>query len=191
MGRVQVTIVGAAVALAAATSLAAMGCGGDDGADASASTPQGFRTTQTPDFTLALPQAWEVDKGKQDTGEGEFIEARPPGTDVNRAQVRVASSHDYKSGIASAAQLAMGEVPVRRPGAKRVVSKPVDVPGAEDARRIEWTVPAGGGIAAARIVTVLALSADRTLVNLSVGVAQGDAASSRIDDVVGSLRVGG
>jgi hypothetical protein len=190
MGRVQVMIVGAALALAAATSLAATGCGGDDGADASASTPKGFQKTETPDFTLALPAAWKVDKGKQDTGKGEFIEARPPGTDINRAQVRVASSRDYKSGIASAAQLAEGEVPVRRPGAQRVVSKPVDIPGAEDARRIEWTVPAGGGIAAARIVTVLALSADRTLVNLSVGVSQSDVGAARIDELVRSLRVG-
>jgi hypothetical protein len=51
-------------------------------------------------------------------------------------------------------------------------------------------VPAGGGIVAARIVTVLALSSDRTLVNLSVGVAQSEVGSARIDDVVGSLRVG-
>jgi hypothetical protein len=161
MGRVQAMMVGAAVALAAAMPLAATGCGGGDGSDnAKASTPQGFKRTETPDFTLALPDAWTVDKGKQDTGSGEFIEARPPGSDVNRLQLRVASSHDYKSGIADAAQLAEGDV------------------------------PAGGGIDAARIVTVLALSADRTLVNLSVGVAQSDVGSARIDDVVGSLKVG-
>jgi hypothetical protein len=71
-----------------------------------------------------------------------------------------------------------------------VASKPIEVDGARDARRIEWTVPAGGGIDAARIVTVLALTADRTLVNLSVGVAQSDVASARIDDMVRSLRVG-
>jgi hypothetical protein len=179
-------IAGAALALAVAVPLA--GCGGDDGA--SASTPKGFTKTETPDFTLALPQAWKVDKGKQDTGEGEFIEARPPGTDINRPQLRIASSHDYKSGIAGAAQLAEGEIPIRRPGATRVVSKPIEVDGAEDARRIEWTVPAGGGIDAARIVTVLALSSDRTLVNLSVGVSQSDVGSARIDDVVRSLKVG-
>jgi hypothetical protein len=71
-----------------------------------------------------------------------------------------------------------------------VVSKPIEVDGAQDARRIEWNVPAGGGIDAARIVTVLALSSDRTLVNLSVGVAQSEVGSARIDDVVGSLKVG-
>jgi hypothetical protein len=179
-------IAGAAVALAAAVSLA--GCGGDEGA--SAATPKGFTKTETPDFTLALPQAWKVDKGKQDSGDGEFIEARPPGTDINRPQLRIASSRDYKSGIAGAAQLAEGEVPIRRPGATRVVSKPIEVDGAKEARRIEWTVPAGGGIDAARIVTVLALSQDRTLVNLSVGVSQSDVGSARIDDVVRSLKVG-
>jgi len=185
MGRVSLTIVGAVVA----ASLAGIGCGGgDDGAGAA--TPQGFKKTQTPDFTLALPQAWTVDKGKPDGGDGEFIEARPRGTDINRPQLRVASSHDYKSGIAGAAQLAEGEVPIRRPGATKVVSKPIEVDGAQDARRIEWTVPAGGGIDAARIVTVLALSSDRTLVNLSVGVAQSDVGSARIDDVVRSLKVG-
>jgi hypothetical protein len=180
-------IAAAAVALAAAVPLA--GCGGDDGSS-SAAAPKGFTKTETPDFTLALPAAWKVDKGKQDTGEGEFIEARPAGTDINRPQVRVASSHDYKSGIASAAQLAEGEIPVRRPGAQRVMSKPIEVDGAKEARRIEWTVPAGGGIDAARIVTVLALSANRTLVNLSVGVRQSDVGSARIDDMVGSLHVG-
>ena len=72
--------------------------------------------------------------------------------------------------------LAEGEIPVRRPGATRVVSKPIDVPGAADARRVEWTVPAGGGIDAARIVTVLALSSDKVLVNLSMGVSESQAA---------------
>jgi hypothetical protein len=186
MGRVPLIVAGAAVALAAAVPLA--GCGGDDGASAAA--PKGFTKTQTPDFTLALPSGWKVDKGRQDTGEGEFIEARPPGSDINRPQLRAASSRDYKSGIAGAAQLAEGEVPIRRPGAQRVVSKPIEVAGAQEARRIEWTVPAGGGIDAARIVTVLALSSDRTLVNLSVGVRQADVGSARIDEVVRSLKVG-
>jgi hypothetical protein len=166
------------------------GCGGDDDDGGGAATPKGFKQTQTPDFTVALPSGWTVDKGKQDTGDGEFIEARPPGSDVNRPQVRIASSHGYKSGIAGAAQLAEGEIPIRRPGATRVLSKPIEVAGAKDARRIEWTVPAGGGIDAARIVTVLALSSDRTLVNLSVGVAQSDVGSARIDDMVRSLKVG-
>jgi hypothetical protein len=182
MGRVPLIVAGAVVALAVTS------CGGGD--DGGSAVPKGFTRTQTPDFTLALPSAWKVDKGKQDTGEGEFIEARPPGTDINRPQLRIASSHDYKSGIASAAQLAEGEVPIRRPGAQRVVSKPIEVDGAQDARRIEWTVPAGGGIDAARIVTVLALSSDRTLVNLSVGVRQSDVGSAHIDDVVRSLKVG-
>jgi len=185
MGRVPLIV---AAALAVAVPIAGCGGGGDDGA--SAATPKGFKQTQTPDFTVALPSAWTVDKGKQDTGDGEFIEARPPGSDVNRPQVRIASSHGYKSGIAGAAQLAEGEIPIRRPGATRVLSKPIEVAGAKDARRIEWTVPAGGGIDAARIVTVLALSSDRTLVNLSVGVAQSDVASARIDDMVRSLKVG-
>ena len=52
-----------------------------------------------------------------------FVEARPPGTDINRAQLRVASSRDYKSDINDAVLLAEGEIPVRRPGATRVVSK--------------------------------------------------------------------
>ena len=184
MGRVPLIL---AVTLLAAVPLAGCG-GGDDGGGAS--TPKGFKQTQTPDFTVALPSGWTVDKGKQDTGEGEFIEARPPGSDINRPQVRIASSRGYRSGIAGAAQLAEGEIPIRRPGATRVVSKPIEVAGAKDARRIEWTVPAGGGIDAARIVTVLALSSDRTLVNLSVGVAQSDVGSARIDDMVRSLKVG-
>ena len=64
------------------------------------------------------------------------------------------------------------------------------MPGASEARRVEWTVPAGGGIAPARIVTVLALSSGKTLVNLSIGVAESQVAGARIDDVVRSLRVG-
>jgi hypothetical protein len=185
MGRVPLIL---AATLLAAVPLAGCGGGGDEGA--SAATPKGFKQTQTPDFTVALPSGWTIDKGKQDTGDGEFIEARPPGSDINRPQVRIASSRGYRSGIAGAAQLAEGEIPVRRPGATRVLSKPIEVAGAKDARRIEWTVPAGGGIDAARIVTVLALSSDRTLVNLSVGVAQSDVGSARIDDMVRSLKVG-
>ena len=119
-----------------------------------------------------------------------FVEARPPGSDINRAQLRVASARNYKSDINNAVTLAEGEIPVRRPGATRVVSKPIDVPGASDARRVEWTVPAGGGIDAARIVTVLALSSNKVLVNLSMGVSESQAAGARIDDVVHSLRVG-
>ena len=58
------------------------------------------------------------------------------------------------------------------------MSKPIDVPGAADARRIEWTVPAGGGIEPARIVTVLALGSDKTLVNLSMGVSESQVAAA-------------
>ena len=42
----------------------------------------------------------------------------------------------------------------------------------------------------ARIVTVLALELRKTLVNLSMGVAESQVAGARIDDVVRSLRVG-
>ena len=110
--------------------------------------------------------------------------------DINRAQVRVASSRDYKDDINAAVKVTEAEIPIRRPGAQRVVSKTVDVPGAADARRVEWTVPAGGGLEPARIVTVLALTGDHTLVNLSVGVAQNQMGSARVNDVVDSLRIG-
>jgi hypothetical protein len=175
------------VALALAVPLA--GCGGGDD-KAGASTPKGFQSAKTDDFSLALPSGWTVDRNAVQGGQGVFVEARPPGTDINRAQLRVASSRDYKSGIDNAVTLAEGEIPVRRPGATRVVSKPIDVPGATDARRVEWTVPAGGGIEPARIVTVLALSSDKTLVNLSMGVSESQVGATRIDDVVRSLRIG-
>ena len=68
-------------------------------------------------------------------GQGVFVEARPPGSDINRAQLRVASARHYNSDINGAVLLAEGEIPVRRPGATRVVSKPITVPGAADARR--------------------------------------------------------
>jgi hypothetical protein len=186
MGRVQAMMVGTAVALAATVLLATAGCGGGD--SAGASTPDGFRRAQTADFSLALPSQWQVDTRKE-SGGGEFVEARPQGSDINRAQLRVAASRDYKSDINGAVQLAEGEIPIRRPGATRVMSKPIDVPGAADARRVEWTVPAGGGLEPARIVTVLALSSDRTLVNLSMGVAQSQLGATRVDDVVRSLQV--
>jgi hypothetical protein len=181
-------MMGTTVALALAVPLAGCGGGGDD--KAAASTPKGFKSAKTDDFSLALPSGWKVDQNDQQGGKGVFVEARPPGSDINRAQLRVASARGYQSDINSAVQLAEGEIPVRRPGATRVVSKPIEVPGASDARRVEWTVPAGGGIDAARIVTVLALSSDKTLVNLSMGVSQSQAAAARIDDVVSSLRVG-
>jgi len=63
------------------------------------------------------------------------------------------------------------------------------VPGAADALRIEFTAPARGPLAAGRIVTVLALSEDRTLVNLSIGLAEDDPTASRIDEIIGSLKL--
>jgi hypothetical protein len=178
---------GTIVAVALAVPLA--GCGGGDD-KAGASTPKGFQSAKTDDFSLALPSGWKVDQNDEQGGQGVFVEARPPGSDINRAQLRVASARHYKSDINGAVLLAEGEIPVRRPGATRVVSKSIDVPGAADARRVEWTVPAGGGIEPARIVTVLALSSDKTLVNLSMGVSESQVGASRIDDVVRSLRVG-
>ena len=185
MGRVQAMMLGVAVALAAAVPLA--GCGGGND-DSSAPAPKGFSKTQTADFSVALPSGWKVDK--LDEPGGLAIEARPGGTDVNRAQLRVASSRDYKDDINAAVKVAEAEIPIRRPGAQRVVSKTIDVPGAADARRVEWTVPAGGGLEPARIVTVLALTGDHTLVNLSVGVAQNQMGGARVNDVVDSLRIG-
>jgi hypothetical protein len=175
------------VALALTVLLAACGGGGDDKA---AATPKGFQSAKTDDFSLALPSGWKVDQNKDQGAQGVFVEARPPGSDINRAQLRVASARDYKSDINNAVLLAEGEIPVRRPGATRVMSKSIDVPGAADARRVEWTVPAGGGIEPARIVTVLALSSDKTLVNLSMGVSESQVGAARVDDVVRSLRIG-
>jgi hypothetical protein len=174
---------------ALALSVPLAGCGGGDD-KAGASTPKGFQAAKTDDFSLALPTGWKIDQKPEQGGQGVFVEARPPGSDVNRAQLRVASARNYKSDLNGAVLLAEGEIPVRRPGATRVVSKPIDVPGASDARRVEWTVPAGGGIEPARIVTVLALSSDKTLVNLSMGVSESQVAATRVDDVVRSLRVG-
>ncbi len=185
MGRVQAMMARAAVVMAATMMLAA--CGGGGGGGASAPTPDGFHRTQTADFSLALPPQWQADTLKADGAN--FIEARAPGSDVNRPQLRIAADRNYQADINGAVKLAEGEIPVRRPGATRVVSKPIDVRGAADARRVEWTVPAGGGLDAARIVTVLALSSKRTLVNLSLGVAQSDADKTRIDDIVRSLEV--
>jgi hypothetical protein len=187
VGRVQALMMGTIVAVALAVPLA--GCGGGDD-KAGASTPKGFQSAKTDDFSLALPSGWKVDQNDEQGGQGVFVEARPPGSDINRAQLRVASARHYKSDINGAVLLAEGEIPVRRPGATRVVSKPIDVPGAADARRVEWTVPAGGGIEPARIVTVLALSSDKTLVNLSMGVSESQVGATRIDDVVRSLRIG-
>jgi hypothetical protein len=179
-------MMGTTVALALTVSVAA--CGGGD--DKTATTPKGFQSAKTDDFSLALPSGWKVDQKDEQGGRGVFVEARPPGSDINRAQLRVASARHYESDINGAVLLAEGEIPVRRPGATRVMSKPITVPGAAAARRVEWTVPAGGGIEPARIVTVLALSSDKTLVNLSVGVSQSQVARTRIDDVVRSLRIG-
>ena len=180
-------MMGTIVAVALTVPLA--GCGGGDD-KAAASTPKGFQSAKTDDFSVALPSGWKVDRKAEQGGQGVFVEARPPGSDINRAQLRVASARNYKSDINAAVLLAEGEIPVRRPGATRVVSKTITVPGASDARRVEWTVPAGGGIEPARIVTVLALSSDKTLVNLSMGVSESQVAGTRIDDVVRSLRVG-
>lgn len=194
MGGMQVMRAAVAAAVVIAISLVATGCGSSDEGSSSdsgakAKTPAGFKRIKTDDFSLAVPTAWTSDTGKADGG-GKFIEVRSPGADINRPQVRVASSRDYKSRLDNAVKLAEGEIPVRRPGAQRVVARDVEVDGASDARRLEWTVPAGGGLLPARIVTVLALTQDRTLVNLSMGVAEEQAATARVDDVVSSLAIG-
>ena len=191
MGGMQVMRTGVAAAVVIAVSLVAAGCGSDDssGDSTAAKTPAGFKRIKTDDFSLAVPTAWTSDTGKADGG-GKFIEVRSPGADINRPQVRVASSRDYDSRLDNAVKLAEGEIPVRRPGAQRVVARDVPVAGAADARRLEWTVPAGGGLSPARIVTVLALSQDRTLVNLSMGVAQDQVVAARVDDVISSLDLG-
>lgn len=192
MGGMQVMRTTVAAAVVIAVTLVAAGCGGDESSSdssAKAKTPAGFKRIKTDDFSLAVPTAWTSDTGKADGG-GKFIEVRSPGADINRPQVRVASSRDYKSRLDNAVKLAEGEIPVRRPGAQRVVARDVEVDGATDARRLEWTVPAGGGLLPARIVTVLALTRDRTLVNLSIGVAEEQAATARVDDVVSSLAIG-
>ena len=178
-----------AAALIAAVSVAVAGCGGgdDEGSASDTKPPAGFTRTQTKDFKVDLPSGWQVSKlGEADS---EVLQARPAGTDVNRAQLRVGAARDYKGDVNAALLQAQGEIPVRRPGATRVVSKAIDIDGAADARRVEWTVPAGGGLDPARIVTVLALSKDRTLVNLSVGVPQSELAAARIEDIVSSLQV--
>jgi hypothetical protein len=189
MGRVQAMMTAMAAALIAALSLAVAGCGGDDDSASAGETkpPAGFSRTQTKDFKVDLPSGWQVSK----LGEAgsEVLQARPAGTDVNRAQLRVGAARDYEGDVNAALLQAQGEIPVRRPGATRVLSKAIDVDGAADARRVEWTVPAGGGGWPAVPVTVVALSKDRTLVNLSVGVPQSELEGIRIDDIVGSLQV--
>lgn len=182
------TMRAAALIVATMAPLAMASCGGDDGGG-SATTPKGFRETKGADFSFAVPSQWKVDKLTSDN-EGQTFEARSPGTDINRVQVRTASKRDFKSDINGAVLEFQAEIPVRRPGAQRVASKPVDVAGAQDARRIEWTVPAGGGFEPSRIVSVLALSKDRTLVNMSIGVTQAQANEVPIDGIVRSLKVG-
>jgi hypothetical protein len=187
---VQVTRILGAGLVATVVSMAVAGCGGDDAkGGAAAKTPAGFRQIKASDFRLAVPNAWTSQAPRPEDG-GEYVEVRSPGTDVNRAQLRVGSKRGYRSGIDSAVKLVLADIPVRRPGARQVVLKTVDVPGAKDARRVEWTVPGGGGLDPARIVTVLALGENRTLVNLSLGLAQGQVAHTPVDDLVRSLSVG-
>lgn len=182
MGRVQEVIRRAAVVLVVISApLAVVACGGGDDAGARAAPP-GSKPVKTADFSVAVPAGWQVER----TG---FIEVRPSGTDANRAQLRVGSKREYGGDINGASRLHVAEISTRNPGARETTSEAIDVPGAADARRIEFTAPRSGPLAAGRIVTVLALSEDRTLVNLTIGVTDGDAAAARIDEILGSLEV--
>jgi len=151
--------------------------------------PAGFQEINNADFSAAVPDGWQVARRKVEGSSDEFIEVRPQGADVNRVQLRVASSREYGGDINAASLLHSGDISVRRPGAQQTVNKAMEVPGAADARRLEFTVPADAPLEATRIVTVLALSENRTLVNLSVAVAEGDSAASRIDEITRSLKV--
>jgi len=111
------------------------------------------------------------------------------GTDANRGQLRVGSSRGYDGDINAASLLHSAEISTRRSGAQKTLSEAIEVPGAADALRIEFTAPASAPLAAGRIVTVLALSEDRTLVNLSIGLAEDDPTASRIDEIIGSLKL--
>jgi len=176
--------------LATAVALALAGCASSDGGGGPA-TPAGFQQTKTPDFNLAVPDGWRVSEPEVDDGSGDrFVKARARGADINRPEVRAASKRDYGGDINAATLLFAAEISTRRPGAKRVLTKAIDVPGAADARRLEFTVPADGGLDAARIVTVLALTDARTLVNVTIGVTEDDPVTRRIDGIVGSLKVG-
>lgn len=176
--------------LVTAVVIALAGCASSDGGGAPA-TPAGFQPTKTPDFSLAVPDGWRIAAHEVDDSSGDkFVEARPRGADINRPQLRAGSKHGYGDDINAATLLFQAELAIRRPGAKRVLTKAIDVPGAADARRLEFTVPAGGGFIASRIVTVLALTDARTLVNVSIGVGKDDPLTRRIDDIVGSLKVG-
>jgi len=184
------TLLCAPALLATAVALALAGCASSDGGGGPA-TPAGFQQTKTPDFNLAVPDGWRIAEHEVGDGSGDkFVVARPRGADVNRAELRAASKHDYGGDINGATLLFGAEISTRRPGAKRVLTKAIDVSGAADARRIEFTVPAGGRLAAARIVTVLALTDARTLVNVTIGVGEDDPVTRRIDGIVGSLKVG-
>lgn len=189
MGRVQEVIVrGAAILASATAALALAACGSSDDAGASAAPP-GFQQIDNADFSAAVPDGWQVAKRKVEGSSDEFTEVRPQGADINRVQLRVASSRKYGGDINAASLLHSRDISVRRPGAQETMNKATDVPGAADARRIEFTVPADAPLEATRIVTVLALSENRTLVNLSVAVAEGDPAASQIDEITRSLRL--
>ena len=108
-----------------------------------AATPKGFKRIKTADFSLAVPSAWTSTRTTSRAA-GKFIEVRSPGADINRPQLRVASSRHYDVRLDNAVAPAEGEIPVRRPGAPRVVAA-ATVPGAADARRLEWTVPPAAG----------------------------------------------
>jgi len=119
--------------------------------------PPGLQQVKTDDFSVAVPDGWQVATRKVEGTSDEFTEVRPEGTDANRGELRIGSSREYDGDINAASLLHSAEISTRRSGAQKTLSEAIEVPGGADALRIEFTAPASAPLAAGRIVTVLAL----------------------------------
>jgi hypothetical protein len=175
----------------AMTVVAISACGGG-GDDKEPATPQGFKRSETKYFSFAHPAAWQVEvrKPQQQVNAGELVAETigPAGTAGQRPDVVVGATPDYHSGLDGLVQVSELSSKTQFAGRRVISRKDAKVAGAKSARLIEAEVPAQDGTPV-RTFDLLSISGNRTAVSMFIAVAAADVDSTRVREILASLRV--
>lgn len=173
--------------------LAASGCTGDDGGGGAAppKPPPGFTIYKGDVYAFAHPSGW-VFQTRTDERNWPLVEGHDPAAanDGSGGQVIVSRVDRYDGTMNDMMVQARA---VNQLGGRRLLSETeVKVPGARAARRIETEYDAnfqGGLTVRIRSVDIYALTADRTMLDLTVRGAQAKFTAAGLPQVVASFTV--